>query len=113
MKLLEVEEAQEEMCLACANSLSDVIRHAQCTLFDYGFARTLGDPDVALQVLLKADPLYALGADPYRHAARHARVVRHYASAFRFLTLAAERPRKGPMGRAEAAFLLSTALPPR
>ncbi|HWS25461.1 MAG TPA: serine/threonine-protein kinase, partial [Xanthomonadales bacterium] len=106
-----VEDAQVQMRLACANRLINEILHAQCTLFDYGFARTLGDPDAALQVLLQADPLFVLGADPYRHAARHARVVRHYASALRFLTLAAGRPRKGPMVRAEAAFLLSTALP--
>jgi len=106
-----VEDAQAEMRLACANrSANDYVR-AQCALFDYGFARTLGDPDAALQVLLRSDKLEVVGADPYRHAARHARVVRHYASALHFLTLAAERPRKEPMGRAEAAFLLSTALP--
>ena len=106
-----IDEAREQMRHACVDAPRNPVQQAQCTLFDYGFARTLGDPDGALRVLLQAQPLHALGADPYRHAARHARTVRHYATALRFLTLAAERPRKGPMGRAEAAFLLSTALP--
>lgn len=106
-----VDEAREQMRHACVDAEANAAQQAQCTLFNYGFARTLGDPDAALRVLLQAQPLYVLGADPYRHAARHARTVRHYATAWRFLTLAAERPRKAPMGRAEAAFLLSTALP--
>ncbi|MBL8244590.1 MAG: hypothetical protein JNL89_10380, partial [Rhodanobacteraceae bacterium] len=106
-----IDDAQLQMRHACVDAQSNPVQQAQCTLFDYGFARTLGDPDTALRVLLQSKPLHVLGADPYRHAARHARTVRHYATALRFLTLAAERPRQGPMGRAEAAFLMSTALP--
>lgn len=106
-----IEDAQAEMRLFCHDRAASEYVRVQCTLFDYGLARTLGDPDRALDVLLQAGPLFLLGPDPYRHAARHARVLRHDATALRFLTLAAQRARKDPMGRAEAAFLLSTALP--